>query len=197
MVPAPSNPPLERQFQQSFASSRRLLDAVAAIVILAVIQPVLSVKALKTLLCPETGLSASQLPNSCQDAAYSSQSAWLQSFPCNSSNAQKAAWWVQHWLPACAALQWRYGDLEGAWAHLASALVVAAVALSSREWYGRRRSAVMAVLRAGAFLTGLLAVVVNRRVMVGQLPLAGVHYSSATMWGATRLLWHAQIFAVS
>jgi hypothetical protein len=196
-----SNTTEEHQFQQSDAASYRFWDTAAALIVVTILIPYINFVALEARLCP------SMTPSTCRDNL---SPAWhlhqlLRTFPCAASPAVRlaqAAWWLRHWGPATLALYWINGDLDGFVAVLfpvAALLWLFWTSGAAVRGYSRQRTLLMALWRVGRAVAGILPLVAYKVQRLPGWPAYTVemHWGRSTMFGATRLLWHVHLMAVS
>jgi hypothetical protein len=203
-----ADPGAEHQFQQSFAAGRRYWDAAAALIVLACLLPYVNFLALEARVCPSCPTSATCPP--------SLTPAWhlhpvLRTFPCSDDGTTPAAklpralWWLRHWGPATLALYRINGDLEGYVGHLGCI-----AALAHLFWtrggeaarggaYSKQRTLLLSIWRVGKCVSGALVLLVCRLQLLPGWTSGtwDMHWGQNTMFGATRLLWHAHLMAVS
>jgi hypothetical protein len=199
----------EHQFQQSFAASRRCWDAATAFVILAIVIPIINLAALEARLCA--------YPSSSTDPPSGVSPAWqlhpvLRTFPCAAHGAPGSAWklpqvvwWLRNWIPASWALYRINGDLEGCMANLCCVaallwlLCTRGGSAARGPQYSKQRTLLMTCWRIGKSTAGVLALVIYKLQRLPGWPAHAVelYWGSKTMFGATALMWHTHLMAVS
>jgi hypothetical protein len=202
-----ADPEAERQFQQSYAATRRFWDATGTLVIMSLLPLLVNLPALKARLCPVP--TVNDLTSSSLEPAWQLHPL-LRTFPCaeagpatSSTQLAQVVWLVRHWAPATAALYRINGDLEGSMANLCCIVALACLVWTrgtavTAEGYSRNRTLLMSIWRIGKSMSGLLALVAHKLQRLPGWPAYTVemYWGRTTMFGATRLLWHAHLMAV-
>jgi hypothetical protein len=198
-----TNAASEHQFQQSYAASYRFWDAAAALIVVTVLIPYVNFLALEARLC------ASIAPTTCPDNL---SPAWhlhqlLRSFPCATGPAGRlaqATWWLRHWGPATLALYQIDCDVEafvsnlGPIAALLWLFCTRGAASVTGEGYSKQRTLVMTIWRVSKAVSGTLALAAYKlQLLPGWHSHTERYWGHSTMFGATRMIWHAHLMAVS
>jgi hypothetical protein len=191
----------EHQFQQSYAASYRYWDAAAALIVVAILIPYVNFVALEARLCPPT--AARTCPDNMSPAWHLHQ--LLRTFPCaTTGKLEQVVWWLRHWGPATLALYQIDCDVEafvsnvGPIAALLWLFCTRGAASVTGEGYGKQRTLVMTIWRVSKAVSGILALVAYKlQWLPGWHAHTEKYWGRSTMFGATRMIWHAHLMAVS